>query len=330
MRPLVPALLVLAILSGAARAQECGPLKEAISLNLADEGSRFTVPVTVNGAPKHFLLDTGGAFTQISMETVKAMNLTVLPSRFEMYDMYGNKSPGQVIVDIAVGPLTAARNETLISSLGGMDGIFAPDFMQNYDIEIDFAARKLNYFLTDHCDGHVIYWPHGVVAVVPFHGWNAHSKSQMSVPVTLDGHEMTAVVDTGAGNSTLDASTAHALFDLGPDSPGAVPLGTMGSDSHKVFGYTFKMLSIGGITINNPRLAVVPELMGKKTKDDIAADSHIRVRRELENMEPTMLIGMNTLRKLHLYIAFKEQKLYITAGSDQTTQKAPVEQPGKP
>ena len=217
MRPLGLALLVLAAtasFASAASAQQCGNLVRAMSLDLEDGGNYFAVPVTVNGKPKQFLLDTGGAFSQISIDTVKEMGLKILPSRFEMFDMYGNTSAGQVIVDIGVGRQTVKNNETMVSGIRGVDGIFAADFMQNYDIDIDFAARKLNYFLTDHCPGRVVYWPAGIVAAVPFHGWNSHGNSHMNVTVKLDGHEMTALVDTGASDSTLDAGTAHALFDL--------------------------------------------------------------------------------------------------------------------
>ena len=78
--------------------------------------------------------------------------------------------------------------------------------------------------------------------------------------------------------------------------------------------------------MDTPRLVVIPDQMGKGNKEDIAADSHIQ--RITQGMQPTMLIGMDTLRKLHLYIAFKEKKLYLTAGSDQTTQRpAPVAAP---
>ena len=303
----------------AAEAQQCGNLVRAMSLDLEDGGSYFAVPVTVNGTPRKFLLDTGGAFTQISVDTVKEMGLKIQPSSIVMYDMYGNSSAGQVAVDIGVGRQTVKDNETQVSGITGLDGIFAADFMQNYDIDIDFAGKKLNYFLTDHCDGRVVYWPAGIVAAVPFHGWSVHGDSHMSVTVKLDGHEMTALVDTGAGRSTLDAGTAHQLFDLSVDSPGAVPMGTMGSNNQKVFGWTFKTLEIGGITVRDPHMEVIPALMGKKNNEDIAADSHIR--RITDGIQPTMLIGMDTLRKLHLYIAFKERKLYLTAGSDQTTER---------
>ena len=322
MRRLKLALSVVvatASFAAAAEAQQCGNLVRALSLDLEDHGGYFAVPVTVNGTPRKFLLDTGGAFTQISNNTVKEMGLRVQPSNFVLYDMYGNTSSGQVRADLGIASQTVKNKELQVTGMGGLDGIYAADLMQNFDIDIDFAAKKLNYFLTDHCDGRVVYWPAGVVAAVPFHGWNINGDSHMNVTVKLDGHEMPALVDTGSSYSTLDGATAHQLYDLSADSPGAVPMGTMGSDSHKVFGWTFKTLEIGGITIHDPHMRVIPELMGKKNNEDIEADSHIR--RITDGMQPTMLIGMDTLRKLHLYIAFKERKLYLTAGSDQTTER---------
>jgi predicted aspartyl protease len=308
------AVAALAFLSSAAQAQSCGTLVRAMSLDLEDGGNFFAVPVTINGTPRKFLLDTGGAYTALSVDTIKEMGLKIQPSRVVMYDVYGNSMAGQVTVDFGLGPQTVKNFDLVIAGIGGLDGIFAEDVMQNYDIDIDFAARKLNYFLTSHCDGKVIYWPATVVASVPFHGWNMRSDAHMNVPVKIDGHEVTAIVDTGATFSTLDAGTAHQLFDLSPDSPGAVKpeKAILGS---KEFVWTFKTLEIGGITVSNPKMHVIPALMGKKGQDDIAADSH--VRRITDGMQPTMLIGMDILRKLHLYIAFKEQKLYVTPASDQ-------------
>lgn len=325
MRPATLAFACLAALAGftaGAQAQQCGNLVRALSLDMQDHGSYFSVPVTINGQPKQFLLDTGGGFTQLSVNTVKQMGLTIVPSRIVFYDMYGNSSAGQTQVDVGIGAMTAKGQDLQITGIGGVDGIFAADFMQNYDIDLDFAGRKLNYFLTNHCDGKVVYWPAKVVAAVPFRGWSSHGDSHLNVTVKLDGHEVPALIDTGASSSTLDANTARQLFDLTPDSPGAVPLGTMGRGDAKTFGWTFKTLELGGITVDNPRVRVIPSLMGKGNRDDIAADSHIR--RNTDGMQPTMLIGMDVLRKLHLYIAFKENKLYVTAGSDQVTQRGPA------
>lgn len=317
--PVLALMAVVTSLGSAAQAQQCGNLVRAMSLDVEDHGSYFTVPVTVNGQPKQFLLDTGGAFTQIAIDTTKDLGLKIQPSRVVMYDMYGNTTSGQVTADVGVGRLTAKAAELPIIGIRGVDGIFAADFMQNYDIDIDFAGRKLNYFLTDHCDGRVVYWPAGVIAAVAFHGWNTHGDSHMNITVKLDGHEMPATIDTGASTSTLESGTARQLFGVTAESPGVTKVGT---DALQGFAWTFKTLEIGGITVRDPEFAVIKDRVGKNDRDNIAADSHIQ--RITDGMAPTMLIGMNVLRKLHLYIAFKEHKLYVTAGSDQVTQRAPA------
>jgi hypothetical protein len=185
--------------------------------------------------------------------------------------------------------------------------------MMNYDVEMDFAGRKLNYFLTDHCDGRVIYWPAAKVAAIPYRGWDNYRDTHMTLPVTIDGHQITATIDTGATGTTLNEDTAHALFNLTADSPGAVPLGTMGNTNRKMFGWTFKTLDIGGITVTNPRIRIIPDLVGGRGRDTLAADSHIQ--RITDNLAPTMLIGMDVLKELHIYVAFKEKKLYVTAAA---------------
>jgi hypothetical protein len=83
-----------------------------------------------------------------------------------------------------------------------------------------------------------------------------------------------------------------------------------GNPSHRVYGYTFKTLTIGGLTIRSPRMRVIPDLVGTKGTETIQADSHI-VRRT-DHTLPAIRLGMNLLGRLHLYIAAKEHKLYIT------------------
>jgi hypothetical protein len=55
---------------------------------------------------------------------------------------------------------------------------------------------------------------------------------------------------------------------------------------------------------------MMPDLLGTKSSEMIQADSHIQ--RRTDDRLPTMRIGMDILRNLHLYIATNEQKLYLT------------------
>src|ERR1700761_6541955 len=123
MRSTALAFACLAALAGfaaPAQAQQCGNLVRALSLDMVDHGNYFTVPVTINGQPKQFLLDTGGGFTQISTNTIKQMGLTIVPSRIIFYDMYGNSSAGQTRVDVGIGPVTAKDQDLQIVGMSGM------------------------------------------------------------------------------------------------------------------------------------------------------------------------------------------------------------------
>ena len=64
---------------------------------------------------------------------------------------------------------------------------------------MDFAAGKLNLMLGDHCEGKVVYWPAKALATVPI----TINDYDIRVPVTVDGHNLMAVIDTGASTSTV-------------------------------------------------------------------------------------------------------------------------------
>jgi hypothetical protein len=51
--------------------------------------------------------------------------------------------------------------------------------------------------------------------------------------------------------------------------------------------------------VTNPRLVVLPDAMGDKAR------THL----------PKMIIGMNILKHLHLYLAPREERLYVSAAS---------------
>jgi hypothetical protein len=139
--------------------------------------------------------------------------------------------------------------------------------------------------------------------------------THIRVPVTLDGKDFLAVINTGAARSTMSANTAKFVFGITADSPGSVPLGVVDHDpNHKVFGHVFGSLTFDGITVNNPHIAIMPDLLGSKDPDnDFTTGS--RIQRVDDGLGSEVTIGMDVLRRLHLYIAFDERKLYITAAN---------------
>ncbi len=72
------------------------------------------------------------------------------------------------------------------------------------------------------------------------------------------------------------------------------------------------------MTINNPMLNMLPDMMGGVNPGAPRTGSIIRDERV---GLPDMILGMSTMRQMHVYIAYKERKLYITAASPQSPQQ---------
>jgi len=277
-----------------------------VPIVMTNEGRRALVPVTINGTQKEFLLDTGGALTQVSAAAAEELKLPLAESGVRMLDLYGNASTRAAKIDtLQLGRLTDRNTWLPLSTFfregGRVSGILAADYMGKYDIELDFAGGKMNYFSSDHCPGKVVYWPAAAIAVVPI---LFGDMQHLVLDVSLDGHHLRAMIDTGATSTTLSMKEAKRVFDIAAE------------DKDKDFEHIFQKLSFEGLEVSNPHIVVIPDKVGSKDPNNSFVTGS-RVHRVDDNdpLDPVMLIGMNILSKLHLYIAFSERKIYITPAS---------------
>src|ERR1700744_6071178 len=108
-------LMALACLSpGMADAADCSlKLVNTIPITMENQGTRPLVPVIVNGTKETFLLDTGGAITQISMAAAQDLKLPIGDSNVKMLDLYGGAAVGLAhIATLGLGKLQD-RNTSL-------------------------------------------------------------------------------------------------------------------------------------------------------------------------------------------------------------------------
>ncbi len=301
-----------------ARAEDCGALKQLNSIDLVKPNpGRALIPVSINGVPKLFLLDTGGDVSQISGAVAQELQLTEREAQgAKMLDLYGHASNKYVSIEkFTVGRLTgqdihlAVEPDPNFGRGSRYVGIFAPDLMGRYDVEIDFGTYKMNYFSTDHCPGKVIYWPHNALAVLPF----KFHKRHIRFTVKVDDKELTAEMDTGSPNTSMRDEAAKRLFDIAPDSPGNIPVNQQGMEA--AFGRAFGTLDFEGVAVKNPHVIIMPDLVGRKDPNNSQQTrDRARMSDDLDD-RPDMLIGMDILRKLHLYIAFDESRMFISEAS---------------
>ncbi len=272
------------------------------------------VPVKIDGSDKKLLLDTGGLVSQISRATADALNLPQRHSQRRLFDLAGNTSNAQATLRrLTLGAhsqneisMLVAPNPNLGTSLP-YDGLLATDLFSDSDIDMDFGARRLTEFSSEHCDGQVIYWPADHVAAVPI----TVKRNLILLSVAVDGHDLNAVLDTGSQYTVMNMAVANRLFGLTPDLPDMQPLTeTNGEKSLTAYGHRFDSLTFDGVKVTDLRIYLMPDKIGSREK--LGRFQGL----ETSDVFPDLLIGMDVLRHLHVYYATREKRLYISdAGS---------------
>ncbi len=327
MRALGALFAALLLGAGSASAEDnCHPLTliTTVPLSQREGDKRMFVPVTMQGKDKFMLLDTGGAVSEITPQVADELGLNRRMLSFISVDVAGETSNQAATVSpFVIGQLTTRSMELVIApekNLFGNSGtqyagILGPNILKQYDVDIDFGAPKLSLLSPDHCDGKVIYWPAAAVAVVPM---RLLKSGHIIISVELDGKTVSATLDTGADTSTLTLPVAESDFGLKMGSADTPYAGEMyGQSGAALYHHKFSSLSFGGIAVSNLDVTILPDFL--KDKYTPGPDIGTRLADTTKTSEfSDMLLGMNVLRHLHVYIAYKEQKLYITpAGPSQ-------------
>lgn len=301
-------------------AEECQPLTLITSVDMipVKDDDAVLLPTKLNGSDVPMLLDTGAAFSEISQQAADRLKLDTRHVDLEMVGVSGDTS--NVVAkaqSFVLGRLHASSMDFVVSKsldhLQGLaDGLFAANLLTSYDVELDFANHKFNLMSPDHCEGKVIYWPASAIAVVPI---SRLRSGHIMMPVVLDGVRMNALIDTGATKTTLSLPMAEGSFHLKVntvDTPDAGDLG--GNPNTRKYKHRFNRLDFGDIAVANPTVYIIPDLMKAKLGHTPPLGTRIRDEDELYGL-PDLILGMDVLRHLHLYIAYRESKLYATPES---------------
>ena len=108
------------------------------------------------------------------------------------------------------------------------DGTLAPETLANYDVDFDFGHDKLNLIQPAHCPNGPVYWTKAPAAIVPM---EIVDRTHIRIPVTIDGKEIMATLDTSSTISTAVTVRAAARFlGVGNQSAELQPLDAISPD----------------------------------------------------------------------------------------------------
>jgi predicted aspartyl protease len=329
---ILAALLTANLTTAAMAADDCPPLQmiSNVAMTLGGDGRPY-VPVRIGDRDKTMLVDTGGAFTEMTEATVEELGLRPRVTRLNLIGVTGAENSLAVRTSLTLGNLTAPATDFIVmtgtgradNTLWEAAGILAPNLLHAYDLDLDFGGRKVALLSQDHCPGKVVYWQADAVAVVPF---RLDNSNHIIVQVTLDGVRLEALLDTGASDSVLNLDKALLKYHLKPgdsETPQSRDIIEGASEGESVHTYThrFHALSLEGLAVGNPQVQLMPDLMRPRmgnSHDSLKGGSRLKVLNAQTGLGD-MILGMNVLHHLHLYIAYKERKLYITPAVETAT-----------
>ncbi|HEX2592732.1 MAG TPA: aspartyl protease family protein [Rhizomicrobium sp.] len=277
----------------------------------------IAVPVSLNEKPFTLLVDTGSDTSTVSADVAAQLNVAT------MYTPFGGAFLNNVAVtqmgyvkSFAFGrlhsstawPMFIAPEDVLTPPISGLVGA---DVLANYDIEFDFVAGKMNFFAPTDCPSPV-YWSANY-AEVPI---QFDAEKHVVVDAQLDGKPLKVILDTGAPSSLMSLDAAQNLYDWDDNDPRVVYDKTLplnGGAITRFYKYPFSTLSFGGVSVQNPKIVLIPKA------------NFMAHRRD----KGTVILGMSVIRQLHLFVAYREKKLFVTPAEQPPLPPPPAPAPAK-
>ncbi|HEV7924377.1 MAG TPA: pepsin/retropepsin-like aspartic protease family protein [Verrucomicrobiae bacterium] len=190
------------------------------------------------------------------------------------------------------------------------DGLLTGDFFKQYDVEMDFGGKEINYLTPTKCTdpNQVVFWAHSAVGVIPM----TIVDGKINVPVSVQGHPINAVIDTSSSRTMMRRDIAELTSGLKADTPDMMPDGDLkDGKGMPVYVHTFSQISFaGGVTaMNVPALILTNSLTHEITSKMVLGSW----ARSADAQVPDMTLGMDVLHQLHLYVVFGQKKIYVTA-----------------
>jgi Aspartyl protease len=309
----------LAWVCGSASAAQC-VLKSTGSADIRIRNDRVLVPVTINGHGAEMELNTAAASTWISSAYLKPFGLKQDHNLGVTWSGAHLPSAIATFTDVRVGSqsfrraaLVAFRDRRPASEDATPDvGQLGMNFLGIEDFEIDFANNRLNFYSTDHCPGVVVYWTD--------HYSSAHISRDINpapfhLPMELGGRKILAVISTATPVTTVGTDVTRKLFGFDETSPG-IEAETDGAE-HTVTHYRSMVLTGSGITITNAKIRLAPRPLGLRgdSRAGCALMTHGSggvAYYDRCHEEAPLSLGLDVLRRLHLYFAVRERVLYFS------------------
>ncbi len=301
------AVVMLACAAAQADDAPCRYVKLA-TLPVVFSGYRPSVIGSVDEQSAVMLVDTGSWSTVLTMPGATRHDLNVI-ARNGSGTVLGVNGESELkyarVESVSIGGIKGARQDMpVIGQMQGGDAIdllVGANFLFQADVEFNLSKPEISFFQPVGCGkAFLAYWG-GNVYFVDTQRTNKLDRRPVFT-VQVNGHDVDAIIDSGAAASLIDADVA-ASVGVSIGSSGVVKAGmSMGVGGHPVPQYlgTFDTVTIGAETLHKAKLFISDMNGGYRGSSDQAL------------FGPKLLLGADFLKAHRVLFAGSQNRIYIS------------------
>lgn len=305
----------------------------------------LSITAGINGQATLMILDTGTLHSQLTNSEAEKLGLKLLHAKQTVKGVNGEDEAmhAAFINDVALDQffwhrVTLGVVKQIPESYDAKVGADILLNGLNKDIEISLANKQIKVFVPADCSNEFLaYWDEHAF-VVPLTDLSQSDPRQI-VTVQVNGHEMTAMIDSGAPHSVIDLEAA-ARLGITPKTPGVTEwqhVDKLGKALGATWLAQIDSFSIGDETIKNTKINIAdlwgptpieapfkaamrlkslePPLPGQGTVKMVQTGmSRIGQMKSgiSEEVHPDMLLGADFLKSHRVLLAMSQRRLYFT------------------
>lgn len=253
------------------------------------------VPATINARPASLILDTGAENTLLTAAAARRLGVTTRYDFVRSMRGIGRsvRTGDARLASMRLGGLPIDYPRALVGEVtfplkgATPDGLLGASLLSGFDLDLDMPHRRLDLYAPTQCPDIRPPWRTRSVSLQTTRSLTEHPF----FPITINGRQLTATLDTGAQRTVIAARSAAAA-GIGLDSVnGGVALNTQGAAGELVPArlITSHVVAVGGVRLNGPVL-IVPAALPR----DIDA-----------------LVGFDFLLQHRVYLSYGSRRLFV-------------------
>ncbi|NHZ63916.1 retropepsin-like aspartic protease [Massilia genomosp. 1] len=256
--------------------------QQALPITLRGAALQPSVHGAINGKPALMLLDTGAFMTMLTRTGAENRKLALRSGGGRTVAGTGGSSALYLasLDDFTVGP--GGGGKITLPVLGEMgttpwyDAIVGADFLMQSDLEVALADKVLRFHRSENCndDNLLSYWD-AQAMMVPMTCTSSCGTSRKAatpqVEVRVNGVTLSAILDTGAGVSSISQNAARragVTTDMADVKRNGFFVGAGGGRAAR-WNAVFKTFTIGDETVRNADIAIAESLNGEYGQVDV-------------------------------------------------------------